>query len=96
MLHRATHASQNPEIEVSSAHRIPETRLHFLLRNIEVKEITRRCYLTLLKYLVRDPVFSVYTKPIIVNLLRRVRVPQTVIAYLFAYINYYRYYTYIS
>ena len=50
----------------------------------------------LLKYLVRDPVFSVYTKPIIVSLLRRVRIPHTAIHYLFAYINYYRYYTYIS
>ena len=81
---------------MSSAHRIAESRLHFLLRNIEVKEITRRCYLILLKYLVRDPVFSVYTKPIIVSLLRRVRIPHTAIHYLFAYINYYRYYTYIS
>lgn len=70
--------------------------MHFLLRNIEVAEITRRCYMTLLKYLVRDPIFSVYTKPFIVAALRKVRIPSTVIAYLFAYINYYRYYTYIS
>ena len=70
--------------------------MHFVLRNIEVQEITRRCYSALLKYLVRDPIFSVYTKPLIVAVLRKVRVPATVIAYLFAYINYYRYYTYIS
>ena len=67
-----------------------------LLRNIEVQEIIRRCYFTLLKYIVRDPIFSVYTKPLIVSLLRKVRIPHTAIAYLFAYINYYRYYTYIS
>ena len=75
---------------------MPDAKLHFLLRNIEVQEITRRCYLTLLKYLVRDPVFSVYTKPFIERVLRRVRIPHTAIALLFAFINYYRYYTYIS
>lgn len=75
---------------------MPVSKLHFTLRSIEVQEITRRCYLTLLKYLVRDPIFTVYTKPLIIRILRKVRIPHTVIAYLFAYINYYRYYTYIS
>ena len=70
--------------------------MHFLLRNIEVQEIIRRCYLSLLKYLVRDPIFTAYTKPMIIKALRKVRVPHTLIAYLFAYVNYYRYYTYIS
>ena len=70
--------------------------MHFLLRNIEVQEITRRCYLALLKYLVRDPIFTAFTKPLIIKLLRKVWVPHTVIAYFFAYVNYYRYYTYIS
>ena len=70
--------------------------MHFLLRNVEVQEITRRCYLALLKYLVRDPIFTVYTRPLIEKVLRKVWVPHTVIAYLFAYVNYYRYYTYIS
>ena len=71
--------------------------MHFLLRNVEVQELTRRCYLSLLKYLIRDPIFSVYTKPVIVKILTKMRfVPATVIAYLFALINYWRYYTYIS
>ena len=70
--------------------------MHFLLRNIEVKEITRRIYSRMFKYLIRDPIFQVYTKPFIVAVLRKLRVPETIIAYLFAYINYYRYYTYIS
>ena len=70
--------------------------MHFLLRNVEVQEITRRCYLALLKYLVRDPIFTVYTRPLIEKVLHKVWVPHTVIAYLFAYVNYYRYYTYIS
>lgn len=90
----ATSGKQGPEIEISSA--TPDKKLHFLLRNIEVSEITRRCYAALLKYLVRDPIFTVYTKPFIVSLLRKVRIPHTIIAYFFAYINYYRYYTYIS
>mmetsp|Transcript_32027 Transcript_32027/g.42450 ORF Transcript_32027/g.42450 Transcript_32027/m.42450 type:complete len:82 (+) Transcript_32027:1022-1267(+) len=81
---------------MSQSHKIEEGKLHFLLRNIEVREITRRCYLSLLKYLVRDPIFTAYTKPLIVKLLTKVRIPSTIIAYLFAYINYYRYYTYIS
>ena len=96
ILHRASVAQQAPEIEVSTSNRIADTKLHFLLRNIEVSEITRRCYLILLKYLVRDPIFSVYTKPMIVSLLGKLRIPSTVVTYLFAYINYYRYYTYIS
>jgi len=96
LLYQASVAVQSPEIEVSTSNRIPDKRLHFLLRNIEVQEITRRCYLTLMKYLVRDPIFSIYTKPLIVSLLRKVRIPNVAIAYLFAYINYYRYYTYIS
>ena len=96
LLHMATYAAQNAEIEVTLSNQVEDSKLHFLLRNIEVGEITRRCYTTLLKYLVRDPIFSVYTKPIVVAILRKVRVPQTVIAYLFAYVNYYRYFTYIS
>ena len=96
LVHRATVADQSPEIEVTTSHRVPGNKMHFLLRNIEVREITRRCYSTLLKYLVRDPIFSVYTKPLIVAVLRKLRIPTTIIAYLFAYINYYRYYTYIS
>ena len=86
-----------PEIEVSATqHKIADSKVHFLLRNIEVQEITRRCYLTLVKYLVRDPIFTLYTKPVIVAILRKLRIPHTLIAYIFAYINYYRYFYYIS
>ena len=50
----------------------------------------------MLKYLVREPIFTLYTKPVLVRVLQRLHIPQTVIAYFFAYVNYYRYYTYIS
>ena len=52
--------------------------------------------MALLKYLIRDPVFTNYTRPIITKVLTKVRIPHFAIAYLFACINYCRYYTYIS
>ena len=70
-----------------------ESKMHFLLRNVEVKELTRRCYLALIKYIVREPIWSVWTKPLIERALWRI---PTLTAYLLALINYWRYYTYVS
>ena len=70
-----------------------ENKMHFLLRNVEVQELTRRCYLALIKYIIREPIWSVWTKPLIERALWRI---PTVTTYLLAFINYGRYYTYIS
>ena len=35
------------------------------LRAIEQKELIKRCWMSVLKYLVREPIFERYTKPLI-------------------------------
>jgi len=67
-----------------------------MLSQIEAFEIKRRCQISALKYLVRDPVFTDYTMPILIKLLNRMHVPTVVSTYLLAYIKYFRYYAFIS
>ena len=55
-----------------------------------------RIRLSLLKYCVRGPIFQLYTKPILEKVLTRLRVPSALIGYLLAYINYFRYYSFMS
>jgi hypothetical protein len=63
----------------------------------EKNEITKRTRSALLKYLVRDPIFTQFTKPMIEKYLGKLRIiPPAIISYLIAYINYFRFYSYIA
>ena len=62
--------------------------MHFVLRNIEVHELQRRIFSVFLKYLIRDPIFEIYTKPMVLKVLGKIRIPQTIIMYMLAFINY--------
>lgn len=70
---------------------------HFVLSNTEKTELWNRTRSSALKYLIRDPIFTQFTKPMIEKYLGKVRIiPQAIISYLIAYINYFRFYSYIA
>jgi len=63
---------------------------------MESDEIKKRLQISGLKYLVRDPIFTDFTMPALKKILSRMFVPEIVSTYLLAYINYFRYYAFIS
>ncbi len=69
---------------------------HFILSVVEKNEIMKRIRASILKYIVRDPIFTDYFKFYLEKVCRLVRVPEAIVTYLLAYINYYRFYSYIA
>ena len=67
-----------------------------ILSQIEKDEIKKRIRLSLLKYLLRDPLFSEHVRPKAEKYCGKVFIPQLVVQYLFSYINYFRIYNYIA
>ena len=66
------------------------------LRESEKREIMRRIWSNMVKYLVRDPIFENFTKAILVKVFSTLRVSPKLYNIFFALIAYFRYYTYIS
>lgn len=67
-----------------------------ILSPTEKNEIVKRIRMSLLKYLVRDPIFNQFLKPTIEKYTAMVRIPSYLVTYLLAYINYFRFYSYIA
>ena len=63
---------------------------------VEKNEIKKRIQNSLLKYLVRDPIFTQYFRSYLERICAMVRIPQAIVQYVLAYINYYRFYSYIA
>ena len=66
------------------------------LRHIERRDLTKRNTMSLMKYLIRDPVFESYTLPALKKLCMVLRVPKAIFGIMLSILNYYRYYTYIA
>lgn len=66
------------------------------LRSIERRDLTRRNIISLLKYLIRDPIFETFTLKVINKIFRVCRIPESLFGILLSVLNYYRYYTYIA
>ena len=66
------------------------------LRNIERREMMRRIWVSFMKYLVRNPIYEQYTKPILIKVCKGVILNQNVVTLVLALIDYFRYYTYIA
>ena len=88
--------SNHEKAKMDKADNEKRIRKHYILSPMEIDEVKKRCQLSALKYLVREPIFTDYTMPILKRLLRRMFVPEIVSTYLLAYINYFRYYAFIS
>lgn len=83
--------------ESKAADSVHAKKQHFILSDTEKAELWSRTKSSCLKYLVRDPIFTQFTKPMIERYLGRTRiVPGAIISYLIAYINYFRFYSYIA
>jgi len=65
------------------------------LRTIEKKEIMRRIWEALLKYLVRDPIFESYTKVVLERVFDALRISK-LLPLVLSVVNYFRYYSYIA
>lgn len=66
------------------------------LRTIEKRDLSRRSMWSLLKYLIRDPVYENFTLPFIRRLFAICRLPEALYGIVLSILNYYRYYTYIA
>jgi len=66
------------------------------LRSVERKELERRIKETLLKYLIRDPIFEGFTKKILEKLFTALRISPRLLGLLYSLLSYFRYYTYIA
>ena len=66
------------------------------LRTIEKRDLTRRSMWSLLKYLIRDPVYEGFTLPFIRRIFGMLRIPESLFGIVLSILNYYRYYTYIA
>ena len=63
---------------------------------VEKNEITQRIRTSFLKYLIREPIFSRMVKPGLEKLCGKLWIPSAFVGYFIAYINYYRYYSFIA
>lgn len=66
------------------------------LRSVERKELERRIKETLLKYLIRDPIFEGFTKRFLEKLFSILRISPKILGLLYSLLSYFRYYTYIA
>ena len=66
------------------------------LRTIEKRDLNRRCWWSLVKYLIRDPVYESFTLPFIRKVFSMLRIPDALYGIVLSILNYYRYYTYIA
>ena len=66
------------------------------LRSIERRDLTRRNITSLLKYLIRDPIFENFTLKVLLKIFSITRIPEALFGILLSILNYYRYYTYIA
>ena len=66
------------------------------LRTIERRDLTWRNSMSLLKYLLRDPIFETFTLPLLQKIFKVLRLPDTLFGLLLSVLNYYRYYIYIA
>lgn len=69
---------------------------HFILSPTEKNQIFKRIQMSLLKYLIREPLFSTFVSPQIRSILGKLYVPEPLVGYLLAYINYHRYFSFIA
>jgi len=66
------------------------------MKHFEVAEMMRRIGWQYVKYLIRDPIFTRFTEPMLKKVLTKLWIPQIIICYQLAYVNYFRYYTFIA
>ncbi|CDW78719.1 UNKNOWN [Stylonychia lemnae] len=66
------------------------------LKSVERRELVRRIRETLLKYLIRDPIFEGVTKRVLEKLFSILRISPRLLGLLYSLLSYFRYYTYIA
>jgi peroxin-16 len=66
------------------------------LRTIEKRDLYWRCICSLMKYLLRDPLFEVFTIKLLQRIFQMLRLPTAMFGLLLSILNYYRYYIYIA
>ena len=73
-----------------------QTKQHLILSSDEKQQIKQRIRTSFLKYLIRDPIFTSKVMPFASSVLTKLRVPPLMIGYFASYVNYFRFYAYIS
>lgn len=63
---------------------------------VEKNEIANRIRQSLLKYLVREPIFTRIVQPSLEKVCSKLWIPNAFVGYFISYVNYYRYYSFIS
>ena len=66
------------------------------LKPVEKREIYRRAIYSLLKYLLRDPIFAKATLPASTTVMNTLWFPQGLQGFILSVVSIYRYYAYIS
>ena len=66
------------------------------LRTIERRDLRNRVKISMLKYLLRDPIFEQYTLVYLKAIFIRFRIPAALFGLLKSVLNFYRYYIYIA
>jgi hypothetical protein len=75
---------------------VPKKEKTAHLRSIEKKELMKRIWGALLRYLIRDPIFENYTKMIALKIFTTLRISPRIFELLISLVSYFRYYTYIA
>ena len=66
------------------------------LRTIERRDLNRKNLMSLLKYLLRDPLFETFTLKVLRKMFEVMRIPKFLYGIVLSILNYYRYYIYIA
>lgn len=66
------------------------------LRTIEKRDLFKRCLVSLVKYLIRDPIYDQFTLPLIRKIFTIFRLPETLYGIVLSILNYWKYYTFIA
>ena len=66
------------------------------MRQVEKKELVRRIWELIIKYLIREPIFENYTKVFLAKLFTILKISPRIFGLLLSVLNYFRYYAYIA
>lgn len=66
------------------------------LRKMEKRTLMRRIWYSMLKYLIREPIYSKYTQPFLVRLFSALRISPRIYGIILSIVAYFQYYAYIA
>ena len=66
------------------------------MKQVEKRELRKRIWNLIIRYLIRDPIFQDYTQPIVLKVFTALRISPKIYGLILGIVSYFRYYAYIA